>query len=123
MITITREVFKVDPYYAALWAIIKSRHIVAEHTKKTLLENRHIQGFCESSRTFAVCPKEKLVKDESGLIYLHYDVSSWYFERNPENVLVKVEEMGIYDSYMEYESQRLKQLHGSTKGADIPNIN
>ena len=108
-----RELFKQDPVLFKLWEILKRNHLVADHTRQTLYKNRHIKDFCEEARHFMLMPG----KPE---IYLHYDVASWY---HPEGgAFVKIESIGIYDDFMEYETARMKGLH-SGREADIPNIN
>lgn len=55
----------------------------------------------------------------SQALFIHYDVASWY---HPQGAHIKIESIGVYDSFMEYEAARMKQLHASDK-KDIPNIN
>ncbi len=108
-----REFFTSDPVFHRLYMILKGIHVVADHTKDVLVKNRHIENFCEESRYFIML---------NGLqtIYIHYDVSSWWKE--PTGVLVKVDSICVYDSFVEYETARMRQLH-SGKNAHIPNIN
>jgi hypothetical protein len=113
MIEIPRDIFKTDPVFGQLYEGIKRNHKVAEHTKKSLIENKHIQGFTEESRVFVMV-------GNIDPIFIHYDAHSQY--RENDHVVVRIESIGIYDNFMEYESARMKELH-STKGADIPNIN
>lgn len=110
MIEITRQQLKEDEVYNKLLEEIKKRHVPAEHTLKTLLANKDIKDFCEEARHFGIL---------HDTLYLHYDVFSWY---DPAAVLIKINAVGIYDDFIEYESARVKQLHGATN-ADIPNIN
>ena len=53
-------------------------------------------------------------------LYIHYDVSSWYQAK--DRAIIKIESIGFYDDFVEYETARLKGLH-STEKSDIPNIN
>lgn len=108
-----RTFLKEDEVMNQLFELLKRNHKVARHTEKVLIENRHIKDFCEEARHFVLLPSENP-------IYLHYDVSSWF--KKPSGVQVKIESVGIYDDFMEYEVARLKGLHG-TKESDIPNIN
>jgi hypothetical protein len=108
-----REFFKTDPVFHKLYMIIKEHHKVAKHTEKTLYEGRHIPDFCEEARHFTELPGLKP-------IYIHYDVASWWKE--PAGVQVRIESIGVYDNFMEYETARMRGLH-SGKEADIPNIN
>lgn len=104
-----REFFKNDEVLGKLFKVIKERHEVAEHTKKVLLENKHIKDFCEEARHFVVM----------GSLFIHYDVASWY---HPSGALVKIESIGVYDDFLEYEKARSYQLYKAEK-KDIPNIN
>jgi len=107
-----REFFKDDPVLSKLHAIIKTGHRVAEHTKKVLFENRQVKDFCEIARHFLVLPGNKM-------LYIHYDVSSWYSDKGAQ---VRIDIIGLYDNFMEFEAARNKELH-SAKDKDIPNIN
>lgn len=88
-------------------------HIVAEHTKKVLFENRHIKDFCENARHFTMLPGKPP-------LYIHYDVCSWFKE--PMDVQVTIDTIGVYDDFMEFEKARMFQLHKAQK-KDIRNIN
>lgn len=114
MIEISRAIFKADPVFRELWSRLAGNHKTAEHDAKLLFENKHVKDFCVQSRYFLVMPGKHA-------IYLHYDTSSWYNGR--DGALVKIESIGIYDSFQEYEVARMRELHGPNKGADIPNIN
>lgn len=109
-----REFFMNDPeVMGKLHKLIVKHHKVANHTEKTLLENRHIKDFCEEARHF-------LVLDGTPQIYVHYDCASWFKE--PMGVQVTIDSIGVYDDFMEYEKARNYQLHKAEK-KDIPNIN
>lgn len=108
-----REFFKTDPVFHKLFMILKEHHKVAEHTQKNLYEGRYIPDFCEEARHFTMLPGEKP-------IYLHYDVASWW--KDPAGVQVRIETIGVYDDFMEYETARMRELH-SAERKDIPNIN
>lgn len=113
MTEFNRDFFKKDQVLNKLYVIIKQNHKVAEHTHKTLFENRFTKDFCEEARHFSELPGKNP-------IYIHYDVASWWKE--PNGVQVKIESIGVYDDFMEYETSRMRGLH-SGKNADIPNIN
>lgn len=115
MIEITRQQLKEDEVYNKLFEEIKKRHVVADHTIKVLLANKDIKDFCEEARHFGILPSSK-----GNQLYLHYDVSSWYHPSGAAQV--KIDAVGVYDDFMEYEVARVKQLHGAGN-ADIPNIN
>lgn len=113
MTEFSRAFFKNDPVMGKLFEIIKSKHIVADHTERVLLKNKHIKDFCEEARHF-------VMMEGKPTLYIHYDTASWFKE--PMGVQVKIESIGVYDDFMEYETARMKGLH-SGREADIPNIN
>ena len=113
MVEFDRNMLKNDPVMNQLFEIVKKNHKVAEHTKRVLLKNKHIKDFCEEARHYSEMPGKKP-------IYLHYDVASWFKE--PMGVQIKIESIGIYDDFMEYNTARMRGLH-SGRSADIPNIN
>lgn len=113
MIEISREEIKADEAYVQLLGIILQNHRVATHTENILFKNKHVKDFCECSRHFIVMNIETP-------LFIHYDVNSWFMR--PNGIQLRIESIGIYDDFMEYESARLKGIHGSEK-ADIPNIN
>jgi hypothetical protein len=96
-----------------LFEIIKSKHVVATHTEKTLLENKHVKDFCEEARHF-------VMMDGTPPLYIHYDTASWF--KQPMGVQVTIDAIGVYDNFMEYETARNKQLQGAEE-KDIPNLN
>jgi hypothetical protein len=104
MTTIEREFLVRDARLKLLFDLIKSKHQVAEHTQRTLLKNRKIKDFCEEARHFI-----EMAGDKS--LYLHYDVSSWY--KKKRSVMIRIERIGIYEDFQEYQSARLKQLHAT----------
>jgi hypothetical protein len=108
-----REFFKNDAVFGKLFELIKKNHKVANHTEKVLIENRHIKDFCEEARHFVEMPGNKP-------LYIHYDTASWFKE--PMGVQVKIESIGVYDDFLEYNTARMKGLHGSDT-ADIPTSN
>lgn len=110
-----REFFKTDPFLYKIWQIIMSNHKAADHTAKNLFENRHIKDFCENARHFIMIPNPA-----GTMLYAHYDCGSWW--NGTDGALVKIDSIGIYESFLEYENARIKQLHNA-KNADIPNIN
>lgn len=107
-----RDFFKTDPVLRKLYEVVKKNHKVAEHTEKTLYENKHIKDFCEEARHYVMCTGPKP-------LYIHYDVASWY---HPSGALVKIESIGVYDDFLEYETARMKGLHGA-ENSDIPKSN
>jgi hypothetical protein len=101
-----REFFKHDPVMKELYEIVKKNHKVADHTERTLIQNRHIKDFCEEARHFVMLPGKKT-------LYIHYDVASWF--QPPAGVVVKIESIGVYDDFIEYEKARLARItEGST---------
>lgn len=108
-----RDFFKNDPVFYKLYEVIKRNHKVAKHTERVLLKNKHVKDFCEEARHFVEIPGEPP-------LFIHYDTASWF--KKPNGVQVKIESIGVYDDFMEYDIARLKGLH-SGRSADIPNIN
>lgn len=108
-----REFFVNDPIIHKLYVLIKGMHIVADHTEKVLLENRHTKDFCEEARHFVFMGGKPD-------LFIHYDTASWFKE--PMGVQVKIESIAVYDDFMEYEKARMQQLHRA-QNKDIPNIN
>jgi hypothetical protein len=113
MVEFDREFFKNDSVLGKLYEIVKQSHKVASHTQRVLIKNKHIKDFCEEARHYMMLPGEKP-------LYIHYDVSSWYKE--PDGVSIRIDSIGCYDSFMEYEAARLKGIH-STKDSDGGNLN
>lgn len=93
---------------------ITQDQMLKQLARKNLLENKGIKDFCEESRHFALL-KKKGGKD----LHIHYDVSSWYL---PNGVTVKLQTIGIYENYLEYEIARQKGLN-STPHSYSPNQN
>lgn len=114
MIEITRQEFKRDPDYMFLHAAIKENHKIADHTIKVLTDNKHIKDFCEEARHFLM-----IVNGKKGHLYIHYDVSSWY---DKKGALIRIDNIAVYDDFIEYEASRVKQLNGAGNGY-VPNIN
>jgi hypothetical protein len=112
MITIERSVFKTDPVYKIVYKAILANYRPATHTVNILLANKHVKDFCEESRHFAELPGNPP-------LYIHFDVSSWY---DPKGAVTKIERIGIYDNYQEYQPARLRTLH-STIHSDGVNLN
>lgn len=113
MVEFPRKFFTKDKVFGKLHQLIKQNHRVAEHTRRVLFKNKDVKDFCEEARHFVELPGKNP-------IYIHYDVASWF--KAPNGVQIRVESIGIYDDFLEYETARMKQLH-SGKKSDIPNIN
>jgi len=111
-----REFFKSDPVFSKLFELIKSNHRVAKHTEKVLYDNRHVKNFCEEARHFVMMKNS----GDGNPLYIHYDVASWYHSKNAAQV--KIESIGVYDNFLEYETARMRQLHGA-ESKDIPKSN
>ena len=110
-----REEITQDQMLKQLGSIITKNHQIPEHTRKNLLENKHIKDFCEESRHFA------LLKKSGGKdLHIHYDVSSWFFP--PNGVTIQLQTIGIYEDFLEYEIARQKGLN-STPHSFSPNQN
>jgi hypothetical protein len=109
MIELKREIFLEDPVFKQLYEKIRQNHKVASHTERELKENRQVKDFCVESRHFAELPG----KDP---IYLSYDVSSWF--KKPNGVMIKIDCICVYDSFLEYEISRTKQLSSTNDSED-----
>jgi len=114
MIEISREEFKKDPVFRKVYEHILKIHSVPNHTANVLFRSKHIKDFCEEARHFVI------MKGNPD-IFMHYDVASWYNEKNG-GASVKIDAIVFYDDFIEFETARVRGLH-STKDSDIPNIN
>lgn len=111
MTEFTREMCKNDPeVLGKLFDAVKKIHKPADHTEKVLLDNKHIKDFCEEARHYVVM----------GSLFIHYDVASWY--KHPNQVQIRIDSIGVYDDFMEYEKHRMFNLH-KAQNKNIPNIN
>lgn len=99
-----RDFFKNDSVFYQLYQMIKRNHKVAKHTERVLIQNKHIKNFCEEARHFVELPGDKP-------LYIHYDVASWY---KKGRVLIRIESIGVYDDFLEYEMARAKIKEGSS---------
>lgn len=104
-----------DQVIGELYSRVKQNHIVADHTKQNLLKNRHIKDIYEETRHFAVLQSAKP-------IYISYDTANW-LDDEQYAVLVRIERINVYETFLEYETTRMKELHSAQQGKNIPNIN
>lgn len=88
-----RDVFKTDPVLSKLHEVLKANHKVADHTERDLVNNRHIENFCQEAVHFTILPG----KDP---IYISYDVASCL--EKGDRILVVFEKITVYDTSMEY---------------------
>jgi hypothetical protein len=103
MIELKRGDFESEPQITQIVTLIATKHIVAPHTRRTLLENQGTLDFCEMSRHYAT------LKSKSGKnLFIHYDVTSQY--KKPR-VLIVIDAIGIYQDFLEYNLARLKGLN------------
>lgn len=107
-----RTEIKEDPVLSKFLKKLVEKHIVANHTKETLLQNAHIKNFCEEARHFVV------IAGETDL-FIHYDVSTWF---TGTGFQVRVERICFYDNFLEFERARVPSLHSNPK-ADGANLN
>ena len=114
MIEIPREVFTNDEVFSILHLNLMAIHQVAPHTEKVLLANKHVKDFCEEARHFVI-----MTGAGSGDYFISYDVSSWL--KDTGSVLVRIDNITVYDTFMEYERERMKVL--SSKDGHNPSIN
>ena len=112
MITINRKEFKKDPLFGKLHQELAKKMEIPDYIKKTLIEKQHIKDVCVEAKFFVVLPSKPD-------IYISYDAAFWYRKRK---AVGRIEKIHVYDSFMEYETLRMKGLHGA-EDSDIPNIN
>ena len=115
MIEIPREVFKNDEVFSILHLNLMAIHQVAPHTEKVLLANKHVKDFCEEARHFVIMTGTS----SGGDYFIHYDVSSWL--KDEHRVMIRIDSIAVYDSFMEYERERMRVL--SSKEGHNPSIN
>ena len=106
-----KEEWGKDEVLGKIWDIIRSKHKMANHTRKNLMKNRHIKDFCEITVHFINMGNE---------LYISYETSTWLRTKN--DVAIRIDSVTVYDDFMEYEAVRNRGLH-SGKPSDIPNIN
>lgn len=92
MIEYNRDFFKTDPVFSKLFEAIKANHKIADHTEKVLMENKHIQDFCEEATHFAELPG----RDP---IYISYDVST---QLKNSRTAVTIDKITVYDNAIEW---------------------
>lgn len=97
MVKIERKELKSDPVFKMLLEAIIKNHVTAEHTVKTLSDNKETDGFCEISIHFAKRPG----------LFLSYEAWSWLKENR---VLVKIQSITVYDNEAEYLIERAKGM-------------
>lgn len=104
---IERAEIKEHEELLVLKSFLLSTHYIPEHTRKILEENKHREkNFCEESRHFAV----------TGPLYLYYDITTWYdYQENKYSL--RLERIGLYDDFMEYNIDRLKGIHSTTNSS------
>jgi hypothetical protein len=112
MIKIERQELKSDSTYRQLREALAQQHRPAQHTIKTLTENRDIENFCETSMHFVEMPGKSA-------IYLSYECCSWFKEKH---ILVRIESITIYDDWNEYNRIRFTELNGADQ-ANFPEMN
>lgn len=110
--TVFDSTWKKDEVIGRLFDEIKKHHRVAEHTKKSLIAFAAVKDYCEEARHF-------VAMGGNPQLFIHYDVATWF---EGGRFLIKIDSIGVYDDFMEYERARVSQLH-SAKNKDIPNIN
>ena len=114
MTEVSRKEFKADPVYKKLYLAIRKNHKVPRHTHKTLLENRHVKNFVESSRTYLI------IKKKTQLL-ISYDIDSWLV--GGDLIEARITSMRIYDNLMEFEKAKSEMYKVAPGDATIPNQN
>lgn len=102
---------KSDPTLNKVLEMIIKNHIPAPHTKKVLLENKHIEDFCEVAESFA----ELKIRTS---LYISYITNSWL---KGERVLVRIDSVSFYDDWNDYQKHRLKGLHSGAVNHNVEN--
>lgn len=85
---------------------IRENHNIPDDTQRLLFNNRHIKNFCEQRRHFAII--DNGVKS----LFIHYDMDTWYQDNR---FLVKINKIGLYNDFIEYESARIQTLQSSSR--------
>lgn len=97
-----------DPILTKLKDMIASKHRVPEYTTKDLIANKHVEGFCQIARHYA------MVVD----IPISYVTESWLQD---DRVLTSITKITLYDSLTEFKADKAEIYQA--KDADIPNLN
>jgi len=118
MVTVLRKEFKREDAGAIhrLYKKLVTMHETPDHTRDELFNNIETKDFCVVTRHFI----------SSGELRIHYDVVSWLEPLTGSFVTLatSIEEICVYESFMEYERERLQQLHSAPADRRyIPNIN
>lgn len=101
MLTIIhREGIKQDAELSFLKRHILANHKTASFTEKILLENKHIKNFCDETRHFVII----------GPLHIHYDAYTWLIDCKYN---IRIERIGLYDDFLEYNTARLKGIHST----------
>ena len=110
METWTREQIKADPVMSELLRLILSKHTTPGHTVKNLLELQHVPNVCELTTRFVELP----ATENADAVYLSYEFNSWISVK-PEGIIfpTRVESITLYETFIEYESTRIKDLSGA----------
>ncbi|KKN20173.1 hypothetical protein LCGC14_0938320 [marine sediment metagenome] len=112
---IKRNEFKKGGALNVLWKELQKIHKIPDYTLRALRKSEDVKGFYESSRFYIVM---RLDVDED--VFLHYDVTSSWIRK--DYIGTRIDSIGLYDSFMEYERARLKGLYSADE-ANIPNQN
>lgn len=122
-VELEREEFMQDEVFYKLYKAIKNSHKVANHTIKTLMDNRDVENFCERACHY-------INTEGPNPIWIKYEVETWLkqLEDGFVSFPVSIKKIYVFDDFLEFETDRAKALHGTAneKGnlsADIPNIN
>jgi hypothetical protein len=114
MIEIPRTTFKTDPAYQLMYRQVLKIFEIPPVALRVMDENRHVKGFLLKSRQYFT-----LVIPGVDSIYIRCDAEIWWQDGK---VCATIYMIGIYETFMEYETARVRDLHSADE-ADIPNIN
>jgi hypothetical protein len=114
MIEIPRATFKTDPSYQPMYRVALKVFEVPKVALRLMDENRHVKGFMLQARQYFT-----LAVPGNDHVYVHCKAEVWWQDNK---ICATIYAIGIYESFLEYEAARIKDLHGADE-ADIPNIN
>lgn len=115
MITKEKSEFKDDEVFNYIYEQIKKRHIIPQHTRDNLISKSSIENICESTKHFA----HLTVKSVD--FYISYETDTWVREREQDFLFpVRFSTITLYDSMIEYNTCRIKELGAATNGGFIP---
>ena len=111
MKVISRKEFLKDPVYRMIFEAIRDNHKTPKHAQENLIKYQNVKDICNRTRSF--------IQITGDLPFIHYDTLSWI---EKDSIIFRIESIGFYDDFLEYNVARLKQLN-SAEQAFIPENN